>query len=292
MERTMNLHIDDLLESNIIEAVKNPEMLSTGTVIRRISRDKDQQGRFTRFDENGGLVVVNVVDMSSSSFLTEAGIIRPSRKDKLFCYTTSFGKSMKSSEAMEILTSWPLYRKNTGLRISMEYFFVSSFTPEHILYLKKNGMLDAVFVPMQQKLKIGRYTETVNWDTVRKEKFSYQLSSLKPGDHITYLALIPQTSSYRPKFYSIGTKPHEEIQMSLRTEAFNFKPTHGGHIKAEKIDSGVVFYVDAGSSYLGKGVKTKLETAENVVKALRREYSEFRFIPVEGRGAFGTDQSY
>ena len=63
-------------------------------------------------------------------------------------------------------------------------------------------------------------------------------------------------------------------------------------IKAEKKGDSMIYYVDAGSNYIGKGVKTKLETAESVVKAMSREYSAYRFIPLEGRGAFGTDQSY
>jgi hypothetical protein len=115
---------------------------------------------------------------------------------------------------------------------------------------------------------------------------------MKAGEHITYIAMIPQTSTYEPKFYSIGTKPHEETHFSLKRESFNFKPTHGGHIKAEKKGEGIIYYVDAGSNYIGKGVKTKLETAESVVKALRRDCSGCTFIPLEGRGAFGTEQSY
>jgi hypothetical protein len=153
-------------------------------------------------------------------------------------------------------------------------------------------MLDAVFIPLQQKMKIGRYVESVNQDLVRKKRFGDQLGGMKAGDHITYLALIPQTSSYAPKFYSIGTKPHEEIQHSLRAEAFNFKPTHGGHIKAVKGEKGLIYHVDAGSNFIGKGIKTRLETAGAVAKALKREYGAYTFVPLEGRGAFGSDQSY
>ena len=81
---------------------------------------------------------MNVIDMSSTEFLAEAGIIRPSDDDRLFYYTSSFSKNRKSSDAMEILTTWPLYKKNPELQIPMESFFRSSFSPEHILYLKKN----------------------------------------------------------------------------------------------------------------------------------------------------------
>lgn len=288
----MNTEINDLLKFNIIEEITDYSSLPAGKVVRRINSTKDQQGLFTGLDDAKGLILVNVVDLSAAEFLTEAGIVRPSKNDRLFYYTSSFSKNRKSSDAMEILSTWPLYKKNPELQLPMETFFRSSFSPEHILHLKKTDTLDTVFIPMQQKLKIGRYVEVINWDCVRKEKFHGHLKALKPGEHITYLALVPQTSSYSPKFYSIGTKPHEETQICLRSEAFNFKPTHGGHIKADKNEKGVVYYVDAGSNFIGKGIKTKIETAESIAKALKREYKEYIFIPLEGRGAFGTEQSY
>ena len=236
--------------------------------------------------------MVNVIDITGPSYLADAGIIRPSADDTIFFYTTSFGSSPHSGEAIEILESWPLYAKNPGVQVPMAEFIKTSYTPEYILHLKKTDSLDTLFIPLQQKLKIGRYRETENPELRRKEKFRGQMNSLKPGEHMTYIAMIPQTSTYSPKFYSIGTKPHEETHLCLRSESFNFKPTHGGHIRAEKNGGEIIYYVDAGSQYLGKGTKTKIETAETVVKALRRELGELRFVPLDGRGAFGTEQSY
>lgn len=284
--------ISELLDLDIIEELTDRDKLTPGKIVRRISLTKDQQGLFTGFDNNKGFILLNVIDMSSSDFLAEKGVIRPEKNDRIFCYRSSFLKNKKSSGAMEILYTWPLYMKNPEMQKQMDIFFISVFTPEYILYLNKKDMLDSVFIPLQKKFKIGRYVEVINWDVVRKEKFHQQLKELKPGEHITYIAMIPQTSTYTPKFYSIGTKPHEETLFSLRREEFNFKPTHGGHIKAERNENGIVYYVDAGSNFLGKGMKTRLETAENVVKGLRREYKEYIFIPLEGRGAFGTEQSY
>jgi hypothetical protein len=292
MGRKMKEEIAELMNLGIIEELEGTTKLSPGKVIRRINKKKDQQGRFTGFDDSDGLIIVNVVDLASPGFVTEAGIVRTSNDDNLFFYTTTFSKNKKSSEAMEVLNSWAIYKKNPELRIPMEAFFRSSFTPEYILYLKQKDMLDNVFIPLQQKLKIGRYVESVNWDNVCRKKFISHLKELQPGDHMTYLALIPQTTSYAAKFYSIGTKPHEETLISLRTEGFNFKPTHGGHIKADKSEKGKIYYVDAGSNFIGKGLKAKRETAEIIAKALKREYRDYVFIPLEGRGAFGTEQSY
>ncbi len=292
MKTVEDSEISELLELGIIKELIGSETPARGQIVRRINRSKDQQGLFTGQDDSGGLILSDVFDISTMEFLAEQGVIRSEKGDRLFCYTSTFVKNKKSQDAYEILNTWPVYKKNPDLHKEMDSFFRSVFSPEHVLYLKKNDRLDTVFIPLQKKLKIGRYVENINWEAVRKEKFHEQLEALKPGEHITYVALIPQTSTYTPKFYSIGTKPHEETQMSLNRENFNFKPTHGGHIKADRNGEGIIYYVDAGSNFLGKGMKTKLETAESVVKALRREHKGYRFIPLEGRGAFGTEQSY
>ncbi len=288
----MKEDLNYLLENKFLKKILPGEKIPVKSIIRRISKEKEQQGFFTGLDDTDGYILINVIDIADPSYLADAGIIHPAENDTIYCFTTKFGSSPLSSAAMEILESWPLYIKNPDIQKPMTEFMKISFTPEYILYLKKADSLNTLFIPMQQKLKIGRYRETVNPEVICKEKFRNQLINLKPGEHITYIAMVPQTSTYTPKFYSIGTKPHEETHFSLKRESFNFKPTHGGHIKAEKQSTEIIYYVDAGSNYIGKGVKTKLETAESIVKALRREYRGFRFIPVEGRSAFGTEQSY
>jgi len=288
----MSDEINWLLENKLVEVTSPGDDTPSKSIIRRMNKEKVQQGVFTGMDDSGGYILVNVIDIADSSYLADAGIIRPAKGDTLYRFTTSFSSSKNSAAAMEILEAWALYIKHPEFQKPMTEFMKTSFTPEHILYLKKTDSLNTLFIPMQQKLKIGRFRETVNPEVIRKERFKEQLKNLKAGDHITYIAMIPQTSTYDPKFYSIGTKPHEETHLSLRSESFNFKPTHGGHIKAEKKGDGMIYYVDAGSNYIGKGVKTKLETAESVAKAMSREYSAYRFIPLEGRGAFGTEQSY
>ncbi len=50
--------------------------------------------------------------------------------------------------------------------------------------------------------------------------------------------------------------------------------------------------VDAGSNYIGRGVKSTLFTAKQVATALKKAYPEYEFIPLAGRGAFGVEQSY
>lgn len=288
----MSDEINWLIEKKLIMETTPGEAIPPKSILRRINKGKVQQGVFTGMDESGGYILVNVIDIADSSYLADAGIIRPAKGDSLYRFTTDFSSSSSASAAIEILEAWSLYIKHPEFQKPMNEFMKTSFTPEHILYLKKTDSLNTLFIPMQQKLKIGRYRETVNPEALMKERFREQLKNMKPGEHITYIAMIPQTSSYDPTFYSIGTKPHEETHFSLKSESFNFKPSHGGHIKAEKRGDDLIYYVDAGSNYIGKGVKTKLETAESVVKAMRRICGGYTFIPLEGRGAFGTEQSY
>jgi len=284
----------DILSNNaIVTAVPDKDQLARGQIIRRISQGKDQQGCFMNFDDQGDLIVVNVIDCNDASYLAPAGIMRIKEGDELYRYTDSFGKDQKSGKALAVIQEWPLFKKNPDLSDAIIYFISTTYSPSQVLYLRDRDMLKYVFVPIQQKFRIGRFMESVDWDTVRKQSFSGILQSMKYGDHITYIAMIPQQKTHKAMFYSIGTKPHQETEISLRSEPFNFVPTHGGHIKALKTSSGSVEYlVDAGSNYLGRGTGTSIDTAREIVKALSSIYRDFHFIAVEGRGAFGSEQSY
>ena len=275
-----------------ITEVSNTAEIKPGSILRRVGKGKDQQGRFTGYDDKMGLIVVSVVDLSEPSYAAPAGIIRPVPEDKLYLYTDTFQNSKNSSEAFDILTKWPLYRKHTELQPQIEDFIKTTYSPSQILDFKEKDSLHMLFIPVQQKLKIGRFQVKENPDESGYNSFLKILETLKPGEHITYLAMIPSTSSFKPRFYSIGTKPHEETFMSLRSESFNFKPTHGGHIRSIRDGEKIIYQVDAGSNFIGKGIKSKLETARLISNALKREYRKFSFLPLEGRGAFGREQSY
>ena len=275
-----------------IKPVLNTSEIKPGTIIRRVGSGKDQQGRFTGYDDSMGLIVVNVVDLSIPSYTAPAGIIRPAPDDMLYIYDDTFRNSKNSSKAFEILTEWPLYRKHIKLRLQIEEFVKTTYSPSQILDYKRNDTLHFIFIPVQQKLKIGRFHVKDNPEELCYNSFLKILETLKPGEHITYLAMIPSTSSFKPKFYSIGTKPHEETFMSLRSESFNFKPTHGGHIRSIKDGEKIIHQVDAGSDFIGKGIKTKIETAALISDSLKKTYKKFSFMPLEGRGAFGRKQSY
>lgn len=282
-----------LLEHGILVPVSSDTELTKGTIVRRVSKTKDQQGIFLGPDDSGGIILVNVINMLDISFETEAGILRPSKEDAIYRYTTSFCKDRNSAQAREVLKSWSLYLKNPEQQKAMMTFMENAYAPEQVIDLAKTDNLKYLFIPVQQRFKIGKYEEKVNWNLERKERFTWQINNMRKGDHITYVAFIPQKSSESPLFYSIGTKPHESTMLSLQSEPFNFKPDRGGHILCTD-DSAEQkkFLVDAGSNFIGKGHKTSIDTAKEVSRALAASYKSHDFTPVKGRGALTGEQSY
>jgi hypothetical protein len=263
------------------------------TAVRRIGGGKDQQGLFTRYDDNGSMILVHVIDPSKGEFIAEAGLLTLKKGDKLYRYTDSFAISPVSVDALQLLRQWPLYIQHPELHSAIEFFVTTAYVPSQILALRERDEMAVLFIPIQQKFRIGRFEEKTDWSRVRKELFRSALDTLRDGEHITYLAQVPQTQSSSPLFYTAGTKPHYETHMCLLAEPYGFNPSHGGHILFEKPESAKKrFIVDAGSQYKGKGVKTPLHVAKEVSDALSRTYPDFEFVPVEGRGAFGTGQSY
>ncbi len=283
----------DLIEKDFIMLINDINSIKPGTVIRRIGSGKDQQGLFTQFDDKQGLILLNVVDMKDICFAAEAGILRPTKDDQLYEYSSGFQADIDSFNALEIIQEWPLFAKCPEFQNAIIEFIKTVYVPKQIITYKKNNMMQYVFIPVQQKFKIGRFVETIDWNKYRVDKFREYLNDLQDGEHMTYIALVPQIKTYTPMFYSIGTKPHQTTHHSLKSEAFNFKPTHGGHIKAAGVKNGVKqLLVDAGSNYIGKGVNSPISIAKDVAKAMKKIYKDFDFIAVEGRSAYGTEQSY
>jgi hypothetical protein len=275
------------------QKIDSVDDIKQGTILLRINNNlkKKQQCVFLQYD--GGIIVKNVIDHNNNSLVAAEGIIYPHKEDVFFKAISTFATSPLASKSLKIIYEWPLYQKHQELSLHIEQFVTTTFVPEQILDYKKKDNLKAVFVPIQQYFRIGKYKERRNIERVCYEKFKFWLDSLRPGEHITYLASVAGISSHTPKFYSAGTKPHEVTHHYLEQEEFAFNPTHGGHIKLNAIADGKKqFLVDAGSNYIGRGVKATLYTAKQVATALKKAYPEYEFIPLAGRGAFGVEQSY
>jgi len=277
----------------LLKPLPQAKKIGPGTIIRRIGNGKDQQGSFLEYDDDGNYILINILDMKTGSLAALEGVLKPGKGDKIYYYETSFNTSPAAGKALKIVKEWPLFRDHARLQQQILNFVVITYVPEQIIEMSKNNALQLLFVPIQERFRIGRFTERRNPERVCNETFMLWLESLHTGHHITYLALIMQQKHHVPRFYSAGTKPHEETAKLLMDESFNFSPTHGGHMKTVGFENGKKhFIVDAGSNYLGRGVKTPLHVSEAVAAGLKKVYPEFECTPLEGRGAFGTEQSY
>lgn len=59
-----------LLEHGILVPAGSHSELAKGTIVRRVSKTKDQQGIFLGLDDSGGIILVNVINMLDISFET------------------------------------------------------------------------------------------------------------------------------------------------------------------------------------------------------------------------------
>lgn len=275
------------------EPVEDPDRLTPHTVIRR-SGSRHQQGRFIKKHADGsGLVVMNVFDPVNHEFVAEAGVIKPDPTDQIFRLRKHFSEDPVSDQARQILRKWILFREHVELQQEFLETLECSYGPEQILTWHKQETLQALFIPLQQKYKIGKFKEKIDWDKVRTAEFAKHIDALYEGKHITYVAFIPTDTNHEPMFYSYGTKPHLETVKQLEREAFAFKPTHGGHLKIISArGEPKKFVVDAGSNDLGRGIYTSLATAEMVTHALQYFFPDYEFVPLPGRQAYGVQQSY
>ncbi len=279
----------------ILTPVDSVQSLKPGDIIVRWGDAKKQQGVFQSLtDTNDGLIVTDVIDLSEGSYLTEAGIIRQTPDDKIYKVENTFQTSGVSNQAREILKNWVLFTKLPALQKDLQNFVESCYFPEQLTYWKNTHQLSRLFIPLQQKFKIGKHAQKIDYEKELAKRFGEMLSQLYSGKHLTYVAFVPREANKLARFYSIGTKPHLETKANLRDEPGGFNPNQGGHIAVISKDDETPkrFLVDAGSYDIGSGMQTSLAIAEMVTNAMKKAYPQFEFKPVAGRGAHGTQQSY
>lgn len=282
------------MTEDFLQPVSDLTNIAPGTILRRTAPDRTQQGGFRGLNETGdAAIVAEVVTMHTPGFVAEVGLVRPGPEDKLHVLTDTFG-SGDDQQALLVLQEWVLFREHASLQADMLQFMRTSYSPRQILFLKTRDLLAHLFVPLQQRFKIGKFKEKVDWVAVAAERFKQHLDTLEDGAHITYVAFIPKDTSGLPRFYSVGTKPHLETLARLKREPFGFPPNHGGHIKvvSEVGETPRRFVVDAGSNDLGSGSYTALAVAQFVTDALAQIYPGAEYVPLAGRGAHGLHQSY
>jgi len=289
--------MNTLLESldAIFQEVADWRTLTEGSIVVRKNNEKFQQGAVHGLTEAGdGLIVTDVIDLNNGEFVTDAGIIRPMNGDSIYQLNSRFNGDGSSSKARDVVRAWALFTKHPALQKDLLLFVESSFSPDQILYWKKIDQLQNLFVPVQQKFKIGKFTPKVDHEKELHDRFASMLEELYDGKHLTYVAFIPREANKMGRFYSIGTKPHLETLANLKNEPGGFAPSQGGHLRIISKDDELPkkFLVDAGSYDLGSGMHTSLAIAEMVTDRMKMAYPQYEFVPVAGRGAQGVHQSY
>lgn len=271
---------------DFFKPVSNKKSITPGTIIRRVGSSKDQQGSFLKFDENWNMILANIIDMSNGTLVASEAVLKPQSSDKIYYYESSFNDSPVAAKALKIIKNWPFLKEHGELKDRIINFISISYTPEQIIDMSEREMLHLLFVPVQQKFRLGRFKEHRIPSRVCNDIFKLWLESMNTGKHMTYLAQVTEQKSHSPMFYSAGAVAHEETAKRLQDEIFKFDPTHGGHIKVIGIENDKkLFVIDAGSKYMGLGVKTPLAVSSMVADALHALYPEFEFTPLEGRGA-------
>ncbi|OHD70532.1 MAG: hypothetical protein A2W19_09000 [Spirochaetes bacterium RBG_16_49_21] len=271
-----------------MKPISTAKSLAPGTIIRRIGNNKDQQGSFLKYDAKNNMILANIIDMETGSLVASEGVLKPQPADKLYYYASSFSSNPASDKALKVVKSWPLYKKHGDLQDKIINFVRITYVPEQIIDMSKRDCLQSLFVPIQQKFRIGRFTENRGSERVCNDIFMLWLESINIGKHLTYLAQVTKEKGQLPIFYSAGAKTHEETANLIQNEIFTFEPNLGGHIKYADFKNGTRhFIVDAGSKYMGVGSKTPLAVSKMVAGALKKLYPDFDFTPLKGRGAIG-----
>ncbi|TFH43342.1 MAG: hypothetical protein E4G96_01375 [Chrysiogenales bacterium] len=273
---------------NLLKPINTINKIEPGTIVRRIGKERDQQGSFLKYDGEHNMILANIIDMAEGSLVANEAVLKPRSGDKIFFYASSFDGSPSAGKALDIVKSWPFFKEHPDLQDKILSFVRVTFVPEQILEMSRKQTLQHLFVPIQQRLRVGRFREQRSPERVCNDLFMLWLESINEESHITYLAHIPHKKDEAVLFYSSGTRPHEETAKLLQKEIFTFDPTHGGHIQSSGVKKGKKhFNVDAGCNYLGLGVKTPLNVSKTVVAALKTLYSEFEFTPLKGCDARG-----
>lgn len=282
-----------LKEDFIYRIDSTKDFIAEDSYIIRVSGNKIQIGTAASYFEEDSLILKNVINIKNNEYFAEEGILKLSGEDKIYIIDSFYNGDTDSKKALHIITNWALYVKNTSLQKKIITFVKETFAPKFVLYLKDQGELNRIFIPIQQKFQIGKFSPNINWEESNLIDFKNNLETLLANDYVTYMGHIPKHGFEKPMFFSTGKISHLETDMRLKDKPYLYNTNCGGNIKfLEEKDNRKFFLVDAGASYKGPGVNATEEDALEVINNLKKLYPEFCFIPTSGRNAIGTQYSF
>ncbi len=285
--------VERLKKQNFIIKIETNDMIPENSFLLRTNKKTAQIGFFKKYHDEKTIILKNVIDIHKNEYFAEEGILQLNGEDEIYLIDSFYGKDIFTEKALNLITNWALFSKYINYQPSIINFVRTSFAPKLILWMKEEGLLSCVFIPIQQKFRIGRFAEKNKWEDVNRNSFKSKLDTLSENDYLTYIGYLPQHIIEAPMFFSTGKISHIETDLRLKKEPFLYNSNCGGNIKFlnQKRDS-KYFLVDAGASYKGQGVNATKEDACDVIAHLKKMYPEYNFLPASGRNALGANCTF
>ncbi|MFW6364957.1 MAG: hypothetical protein ACOC2H_00625 [Spirochaetota bacterium] len=261
--------------------------------VLRITDETSQTAMYRGMTDDGCLLLSNVIELKSNLFIASDGVVRPERFGELYLMDSFYCEDIYSEQALDTVINWSLFQNTPRMQRRMLSFVKEAFAPMYVLYLKRTDQMHRLFVPVQQRFRIGRYALKPRWEDANLAKFKTQLETLVREKHITYVGHLPESLTDTPVFFTAGNYSHLETDRIFHDEPCLYRANCGGNIKlAREDESAKCFVVDAGASYKGNGVNASREEASVVAGYLKELFPDYVFVPASGRGAVGTGYSF
>lgn len=284
------MFLEEMIKRNLLTQ-KQIADFKAGEVLIKVYKDTICMGRVISAD-NEKIVLESIIDLNAATMIAEQGFMKILENESYYSVDTDFSFD-ECKDALSAIETSALYTANPAKKKEIVSFTASVFPPRFILFLKKKNMLSTIFVPAQQKLRIGKYTGLEKWEDVNKTRFRSMLEELCENEYITYMACLPEGRSKKALFFTSGTETHVETDKKLKKELPSCQTNCGGNIKLYRKDGETKYYiVDAGSNFKGHGVDASIEEASSVSSYLKNLFPDFKFIPAHGRGGVGSKSSF
>ena len=155
------MFLEKIKSFNLVKE-KSPEDFKQGEIFLKAYNNTLCMGKV--ISANSDIMQMeNIIDLNASSLIAEKGFLKILGKDNYFEISTDFSFE-ECQEALSIIQSSALYTMNSVHRNDILSFTASLFPPKFIIFLRKHNLMSILFIPVQQKLRIGKYAGIDKWE--------------------------------------------------------------------------------------------------------------------------------
>ena len=282
-----------LKKQEFIIPLNENEIIADGSFFLRCCGSSLQTGMIKRYYDENSVIAMNVIDLRKNEFVAEEGFLNLNAHSGIHMIDSFYNSDEISEKALNIIKNWSLFSKYPAMRLPIIKFVKNAYAPKLVLHMKNEGCLSSLFIPIQQKFRIGRFSDNTRWEDSNRSEFRHKLENLNENDYLTYIGYMPQHLIEDPMFFSVGKISHLETDLRLKKEPFLYNANCGGNIRfLNSRRDKRYFLVDAGASHRGNGVNSTEENACEVIVQLKKMYPEFNFLPASGRNALGGNSTF